>query len=143
MRVEDERPTRRFLGVLHTLLTQKRIVVLPRNEPGDPPSGDIPFVGWYDTDFLYLIPDAVYQGVARFCREAGEEFPVRRERIMRDLKQEKLTLADSGRHTTTIKIGDKTRRVLSLSRCASEELLGEQLPLPITEVTSITGYEEN
>lgn len=141
--VEDERPTRRFLGVLHTLLTQKRIVVLPKNEPEDIPSGETPLVGWYDTDLLYLMPDAVYQGVARFCRDAGEEFPIRKDRLMRDLAQEKLTLADTGRHTTTIRIGDKTRRVLSLRRGAAERLLGEQLPLPLTGVTGITVYEEN
>jgi len=140
--IEDERPTRRFLGVLHTLIMQKRINVLPRNDAGESAVGGPPFVGWHDANSLYLIPEAAYQSVAHFCRDAGEEFPIRKDRLLKDLEQERVSSSDSGRHTKTVKIGDKPHRVLCLCRRASERLLGEQFALSSTAVTAVTADEQ-
>ena len=139
--VETERPSRRFLGVLLAIMTQGRAVLLPKDiSEGDPRSDAL--IGWQDEESLYLMPDAVFQAVARFCRESGELFPIRQERLLRDLAREGLSEHDPGRHTTTVRIGGRSRRVLRLHRAAVEVLLGEEIPSGVTKITGITGYKE-
>lgn len=140
--IEGERPSRRFLGALQTLLTQRRVLLLPKNELGSVTKPEIPLIGWFDNEFLYLIPDAVFQAIVRFCRDAGEEFPVRQYRLKMDLDQEGLSECEPGRHTTTAKIGRHSKRVLKLPRRAIESVLGEELQVPVTEVTTVTGFGE-
>lgn len=144
--VDEERPTWRFLAVLRTLIEQQRGVLLPREENADGlRAGEL--LGWHDAEHLYLLPEAVFRAVARFCREAGEPFPVREERLRRDLAREGLTACDPGRHTRMIRVGGRPRRVLAVRRAAMETLLGEGEPqvsrLPtVTTVTTVTGFEE-
>ncbi len=125
--VEAERPSRRFLRVLLALVTQDRAALLPKDSY-DQLTSRGPLVGWQDEDSIYLIPDAAFQAVVRFCRDSGEPFPMRQQRLMRDLAQENLSECDPGRHTTTARVGGGTRRVLCLRRAAVEDLLGEQFP---------------
>lgn len=95
--VEEERPTRRFLRVLLTLITQRRVLLLPRDEGGEGFSDGPPLIGWQDEEALYLTPEAAVQAVGRFCRDGGEPFPFREERLKRDLAKEGLSECDPGR----------------------------------------------
>lgn len=125
--VETERPSRCFLSVLTAMLTQGRAEILPRDLGGDGLPGD-KLVGWGDDDSIYLVPESAFGAVARFCREAGEPFPVRQERLLRDLAREGLSECDPERYTTTARIGGRSRRVLRLRRQEVEGVLGEELP---------------
>ncbi len=136
--VEEERPTRRFLAVLLTLVTQRRAVLLPKEEDGKGIRAGMDLLGWQDDEALYLLPEAAFQAVARFCRESGELFPIRQERLKKDLAKEGLMECDPGRYTRTVKIAGRTRRVLSLKRAGVETLLGETFPSPV--VTEVTGF---
>jgi len=140
--IESERPSRRFLGVLHTLLTQGRVRLLPRGEGARDAQSETPFIGWVDSESLCLVPDAAFQAVARFCRDTGEWFPVRQVRLMKDLAEEGLSECDPGRHTTTVNIGGRTHRVVRLRRKAVEALLGMEFPGGVTQVTGVTGFED-
>src|SRR5262249_2304713 len=99
--VEDEKPTRRFLSVLYTIFTQGRARLLSKKDdeilreskPG------VDFVGWSDDNFLYLLPEATFSTVVRFCRDTGEPFPIRQERLKRDLWKEGISECDPKRHT--------------------------------------------
>jgi hypothetical protein len=127
--VEEERPLRRFAEVLSSLLAQRRVTLLPKNEPeANPGQGE--FLGWFDTDFLYLIPEPTYKAVNEFCRNAGEFFPVRQNRLYADLREEGISTTDPGRSTTTVCI-DGTKRVLQLDIKKLEKL-------GITNITDIT-----
>jgi len=95
-------------------------------------------VGWQDEEGLYLVPEAAHQAVSRFCRDAGEPFPVRRERLQKDLALEGLTECDPGRHTKKIRLGVITRRVLSLKRQVVADQLGEDFPFP--PVPDVPGF---
>ena len=102
-------------------------------------------MGWQDEDFIYLLPDASFQAVAEFCREAGEFFPVRCDRLLRDFNREEVSECAAERNTTTARVGGQTRRVLKLRRDRAEALLGEPLPGsidPVTAVTNVTASEE-
>ena len=79
--VEEENPVRRFLDVLHTLLTQGRGIIIEKEEARPEVKPGVEFLGWFDDEFLYLDPEATYQSVARFCRESGEYFQIRQERL--------------------------------------------------------------
>jgi hypothetical protein len=137
--VEGERPSRRFLGVLHTLVTQGRALLLPKDQPAGALSREFHLTIWFDDDSIYLSPEAAFQAVARFCRDTGEGFPVRQVRLMGDLKQEGISECDPGRRTTTTKIGGHAHRVLKLNRQMVENLLGSELPTSVTTVTDVTG----
>jgi hypothetical protein len=125
--IEGERPTRRFLTVLATLLAQGRAILLGKDSHCDPRNSRASFVGWQDGDFVYLLPDASFQAVAQFCKEAGEFFPVRSERLMRDFNREEVSECAAGRNTTTVNVGGQKRRVLKLRRDRAEAFLGEAL----------------
>jgi hypothetical protein len=126
--VEAERPSRRFLRVLAALVGQGRASLLRKECVAHGNTGNAAFVGWQDEEFIYLVPDAAFQSVARFCREAGEYFPVRSERLWRDLNQEGVSECAEGRHSTTATIGGQKRRVAKLFRERVENLIGEAWP---------------
>ncbi len=138
--VEDERPSRRFLRVLLTMVTQGRALLLPREANGDGGRPGMDLVGWQDEEAVFLLPEAAHHAVSRFCRDAGEPMAVRRERLQKDLAMERLTQCDPGRHTKVERVGGSPRRVLSLKRQAVADLLGEDFPLP--PVTGVTGFGE-
>jgi hypothetical protein len=138
--VVAEQPVRRFLTTLLALITQGRVVLLPRHQAGEHPRPGVELGGWQDDEAIYLIPEAAFAAVNRACREAGEPFPVRSARLMKDLAEGGLSECNADRHTTTARIAGTTRRVLRLKRSAVTEFLGEDVPSPV--VTSITGSGE-
>jgi hypothetical protein len=125
-RLAAERPARRFLELLFAVLTQRRGVLLPRTDEGE---GLVDLLGWYRDESLYLVPESAYVIVARFCRDAGSYFPVRQGTLARDLAEEKITDCDAGRHTRTVQVAGKTRRVWSVRRDVVEALLGQDVPI--------------
>jgi hypothetical protein len=139
--IESERPSRRFLRVLLALVVQGKAVLTPKDEAKEaaiPPQG-CSLLGWRDERFLYLIPEAAYQAVAHFCRDAGEPFAIGFDRLKSDLRNEGLSEVEAGRRTKTANIGNTTTRVLQVRRKKAEDLLGERFPskspvLPLSPV---------
>jgi DNA polymerase-1 len=127
--IESERPSRRFLRVLLALVVQGQAVLMPKDDAKEVgmPQGCL-LLGWVDDQYLYLIPDAAYQAVAHFCRDAGEPFSIAFERLKSDLRNEGLSEVEPDRRTKTAHIGGATRRVLQLRRASVEDLLGERFP---------------
>jgi hypothetical protein len=140
--VEGERPSRHFLSVLATLLAQGRAILFDRDMRPDGYNGSAALVGWQDPEFVYLMPDAAFNAVARFCKDAGEFFPARSERLFRDLNREALSSCAEGRNTATAILGGQKRRVVRIVREKAEELLGEALPGSLSVRTAGTGIEE-
>ncbi len=143
--IETERPTRRFLEVLSALLTQRRATLLSREYTSEGLEGNVAFLGWYDDDFVYLNPDAAFAAVARFCRDQGEPFPVRHERLLRDFADERISECNPRRHTKMARVGGSSRRTLCLRRAAVRAVLGEELPLgdasDVSSVSGVSGFE--
>ena len=52
---------------------------VPEQKPG------VDFIGWRDSEWFYLMPEATFAAVVRFCRDTGEHFPIRQERLKKDL----------------------------------------------------------
>src|SRR5262249_16946924 len=113
-------------------------ILNPKEEPRNniPDKGE--FLGWQDTEWLYLIPEAAFKAINQFCREAGEPFTINEDRLRRDLIDEGISKINPGRKTGTARIGSNTRRVLQLNIAKLAELAGEEL---VTAVTDITGFK--
>ena len=122
--VEQEDPVRRFLTVLHTILTQGRAVIVAKDENAPEPKPGVDFLGWFDAEWLYLLPEATFAAVVRFCRDTGEHFPIRQERLKKDLVKAGISKTDMGRLTATVRFGTHIKRVLQLDLAAVEKLLG-------------------
>jgi hypothetical protein len=140
--IEEEKPARLFLQVLATLITQRRVQLLPKDHRIERDHPACPAIGWHDTDHLYLIPEAAFQVVGRFAREAGELFPVSEQTLRHDLVREEVAVHEKGRKTLLARVGGGTHRVLKLRRAAVEAVLGADLPVPSPVVTGVTGPEE-
>jgi hypothetical protein len=139
--LEEERPSLRFLRILLTLVTLGRVLLLHRDST-DVPKPGVDLLGWQDEDALYLNPEAAYHSVSRYCRDAGEPFSIRRDRLQKDLMLDGVAEVDDGRYTKTTRAGGRTRRVLWLKRPAVVTLLGEDFPSVPPIVTGFTGYTE-
>lgn len=126
--VEEEKPTRRFLEVLATIMVQGRALLLPKEETIPEPKPGVDFIGWHDGEFLYLLPEATFAAVVRFCRDTGEHFPTRQERLKRDLAKEGISECETGRFTNNLWVGRHTRRILKLKVDAIQTLLGAGIP---------------
>jgi len=122
--VEQEDPVRRFLTVLHTILTQGRAVIVLKDEGAPEPKPGVEFIGWRDAEWLYLMPEAIFAAVVGFCRDSGEHFPIRQERLKKDLAKAEVSKTDTGRLTASAWIGGHTKRVLQLNLAVVEKLLG-------------------
>ncbi len=140
--VEGERPSLRFLRSLLALVAQGRGLLLPREENAPDPRPGADFLGWQDEAGLYLLPEASHMAVARFCREAGEPFPVRRDRLLKDLALEGLSECDAERHTRSARVGGVKRRVVCLKRPEAVALLGEDFPPLSPLVPAVPGILE-
>jgi hypothetical protein len=113
--VEQEDPVRRFLTVMHTILTQGRVIIIATDERAPEPKPGVDFLGWFDADWLYLMPEATFAAVVRFCRDSGEHFPIRQERLKKDLAKAGISECHAGRLTATARIGGHIKRVLKLN----------------------------
>ncbi|MEK7848987.1 MAG: DUF3854 domain-containing protein [Chloroflexota bacterium] len=120
-RVEEEKPGRRFLEVLRTLLAQGKAVLFPKsllNGDRPPLMPGQEHLGWRDEDFAYLIPTAAYHLVARYCRDEGGVFPVKERTLWRELAREKVILHSNGRYQELLWVDGAPRRVLRVPwRC--------------------------
>src|SRR5262249_22632915 len=136
--VAEERPTLRFLRLLATLIMQGRVVLADRDVALAMTNGRADFIGWYDNGRLYLVPDAAHVAVTRYAREAGTPFPIAEERMRRELAKEGLSEHDPNRLTKTVRIGNETRKLVTLTRANVDEALGESFPV----VPTVTGVGE-
>lgn len=138
--VEEERPGRLFLRVLMSLLSQDRAALIPRDGSlGRAPLGR-ELLGWIDVDALYLIPEASLRAVAKFCMEAQQPFPIKRERLLRDFAQDGISERGQDRHTVSVRINGKVERVLKLHRAKAEALAGGEFAGAYPAVAAVAGY---
>jgi hypothetical protein len=137
-------PASRFIEVLRSLFAAGKAYAKDREtgkqpaaweelgwEENDDPSGEMyrpkrgaEFVGWADTEYLYLDRETAYAAVAGFAQRGGIPFGIKPRSLWGALKRAGISLADSGRTDTTAWIGGKAKRVVQVPRTAIFE--GEQ-----------------
>jgi len=129
--VSEEQPIKRWLMTLNTLLIQGRVNLRKLSE-GAPQEASLTtkFLGWYDSEFLYLEADAAVQAVSNFCRDSNEPFPIRGDRVLRDFRESGISVCDPKSVKYRVRIpklqgNDNRHAVLKLDRCKISELIGD------------------
>jgi hypothetical protein len=121
VRVEQECPVARFIDILDTLITQKR-VSLDFKASGNPIGGSDNLIGYYDIDYYYLMSTPLFNAIKKFCREEGSHFPLTRNTLYSMLRKRNLIETDYDRNTVSVYFKGTTRkRVLKLKRSYENE----------------------
>ena len=116
-RVERERPTLLFLQVLSGLVAQGKAKLYPKGNKEYIPEPGTELLGWYDDDYIYLLPEASYHLVARYLREEGRHFPVRETTLRKYLAEEGyLERGDEEHYTSPVRTGGKLYRTFRVHR---------------------------
>jgi len=72
-------------------------------------------LGCQDGVGLYLLPEAAYAAVLRHSRDSNDPFPVRQDRLRRDLVREGIAEPGGDHRTVPVRINGRLRRVLLLA----------------------------
>jgi DNA primase catalytic core len=113
--VVEEKPTRVFLDTLQEGLDSGRFRFMARTDGAEAQPNT---AGWFDDKGIYLLP-AMYNEIARWLRESGQQIGFTKQELYRLLDEEGL-LADKGDEakTVVIQVGPpgtiKPKRVLAL-----------------------------
>jgi hypothetical protein len=111
--LKELEPAERFIAVIGTLLEQKRVRLVER---GTVPREDvIEAIGWFDTEYAYLLPDAARRRVATFMRESGEAWGHSTHALHKALVRKGFAVSGAdGRPEVQVRVGDGRRRVLRI-----------------------------
>jgi hypothetical protein len=135
--VADERPALQFLTPIGEHLAQGKL----RSEPLRPSpevgeertveawmhrvgSPDAELIGWHDRDHFYLMPGVAYNHVARFYRDEGRQFGIKKHALWRALAEEGYIETEEEHHTVRLWVNERQQRVLMLRRSAVAKLWG-------------------
>lgn len=119
-RVEDQRPAKRFINALRSLMDAGRVSFGNRDdtEPKQPVAGQEP-IGWEDKEFLYLNPDVAYKVVKGFCEHTDGAFTIKSSAVWRDLmEQGKSKPSASQEPRRTLRVHGEPTSVVQLYRSA-------------------------
>lgn len=84
----EDSPATLFLKALEELIATQKCMVwaLKDNEEDIGTTGSI--LGYYDNEYVYLLPETVYTDVYQFYNRRGEVFPVSRKTLFKHLAEE-------------------------------------------------------
>jgi hypothetical protein len=123
---EEQRPTRRFLSVIGELVSQGKARLNHTDTPES--SGDGEMLGWYDADYLYLLPSASYHCVARYEKDEGRIFGVKENALRKMLAEEGISVvSDDGHYTARLWVNGQNKRVIKVRSTEAEKISGVSL----------------
>lgn len=142
--IHEEDPCTCFLETIATLLAQKRVYFAERktgaaaenaeawgwtsfeNSVGDRKfrlRGQSELLGWIEDSTIYLIPEAAYKVVTKFCRDQGEPFPISKTEILRRLERDKILIPfENDERTKSIYCGGLNHRVAQIRSSALDKI---------------------
>jgi len=117
-RIEREDPVGLFESILQTLVTQGKVRIEDKDDPGHERvigglQGDL--IGYYDDCCLYLLPPALWQTLQRFCLAEGSHFPFSKNTFYRILAKRNRIKVKDDRNVIPEWIRGKTQRVLKFT----------------------------
>lgn len=132
-RVEEERPGKRFVDALATLLAQQRVVVISRHSV-EPWPGQLnqsqTFIGWCDDTSYYLLPQAAYGAIFEFCQKSGSPLTIKANAVWADLARLGLLSKADRYNQLVIWIGTgddgRSKRVIAVKRAVIDGREGVQ-----------------
>lgn len=123
-RVRDEKADTLFIHALKDWITQKKIHLCAKETVTPYLGGDgekSEMLGWYDSERLYLLPEATYSRLCKHFREQGDNFPVSDFTLRKTLEESGMIDVDdkpesTKRRTINISVDGRTQRVLAVRR---------------------------
>lgn len=119
-RVEDERPGRRFIETLRSLVAQGRVVFGHKDEvmPKKTAPNEV-VAGWTgEEDYILLNPTVAFAAVHDLCQHAGEPFTFKPPATWKDLKRLGYIQCPNGRTMDLARIHGQPMRVIKLKNAA-------------------------
>jgi hypothetical protein len=92
-------------------------------------------IGWRDSEYAFVIPEATHHAVGRFLRDGGGHFPYSARALNKALDARgALVRGQDGKGPRLVKISGKARRVLQIpiSLLEPEEEVGEAVTRTVT-----------
>lgn len=118
-RMTEEQPTKIFLDTLREMLNRDTYLIRRVDQANMASTGKI--LGYRDTLFYYLYPEAVYAAIAKQLEAQGQVFPLSRNTLFKALHNEGLIEPDKKQLTKVKRLGGKCCRFLWLRASALEE----------------------
>lgn len=116
---KEETPTRLFLEAIADLMETKKISL--QNIGGFPEnSGE--FAGYFDDEFYYFIPSKIYAEVEKLFIQQSMTFPISKNRILRQLNIEHISVSSGGKNTYQKRIGKNTSKYLCIPKRFIDEV---------------------
>jgi hypothetical protein len=126
--LNEDRASHGYLTVLHTLLSQGKAVLAPKDQSQyrrSPRNGQS-VLGWFDSEFMYLDLSEPYRVVQQFFRESGQALTASNDDLKFEFKEAGLSVCDTDRANRTDKtvtIEGKKRRLVHLKIAEIEKLI--------------------
>ncbi len=120
-----DQPTHVFLRKLLSLIESSRVTILPKGNPV-PYAAERTMIGYEDDTYYFLYSDLAHREVKKLCTEQGESFSISENGLLKALADEMLSIHDGdGRTKKSVRIGNKTQRLLCLHKLNVQAVAGE------------------
>jgi hypothetical protein len=116
-RIEREDPIRRFAEIFHTLITKGKVKLEHKTDSGwenDIGSGAGELIGYYDENYCYLLPTALWHSLQTYCLAEGSHFSFSRQTLYRTLANRGYIVTKGNQHVIPEWIKGRTVRVLKI-----------------------------
>ena len=115
-RIEEDDPVKRFGEILYALMTSGSIR-LDHISSISKTLGGGEMIGYYDDQYLYFLPTAMWHGINRYCLQEGSHFPLSKQSLYKMLRTKNILIPNTnGESTSVIKVNGNNQRVIKLYR---------------------------
>lgn len=115
----EETPTKMFLEAVADLIETKKIHL---QTVGGFPENNGEFSGYRDEDNYYFIPLKIYAEVEKLFQQQSMTFPLSKNRIIRQLAVERISVTNGNRNTYNKRIGKNTGKYLCIPKNFIDEI---------------------
>lgn len=119
-RIEEERPARRFMSLLQTLIDSGSVQLTNKESTVHTVSPGVKHIGWFynsnGASADYLNPGAAYEAVVQLAQRQGYPFTVKESALWKDMNRMGFTVCPEGRNSGTLWVMGSTKRVIQLKK---------------------------
>lgn len=124
--IEQGKPAHIFVRKLYALIESGQVSVQQKNAPFPYPDKDL--VAYEDGECYYLLNDAAHRAVKKLCEDQGELFVIGSRSLPKALAEENLIDRSDGGNTRSIRVGNRTVRVVALNKERAKAVVEEGVP---------------
>lgn len=109
--MRQEKPSKMYVQAIYDLIAAGKCKLHPVNEQTSP---YVEILGYYDQQFVYLIPGAAFSAVCTFYRDQGSAFPIGRPVLHKRMAEEGIIATRTGEGYTPGKYVSCSQRAVRL-----------------------------